>query len=519
MAEFKPWEHIPDHTTSEEVDALLEAFQEILWEDNKDTIESFRSIKDPREFPFEFQPLYEGYLDYPTPQLPGQTEEDIRRQYERIFDWVPLKSTLRGVRSFLYSLGFDIEPEPLVTDDYQDFRPASDGPLQAGEFYTPHVLLDFGHLDSIDGELMTQEIFDVLTFRLERLYSAWIVPHHRFSFNGVVEEYDNVLEQNEVEGVALDRFQVEPPVKAEFCVENEFPCLRDYQYMDTEFIESVDVGTLDTNTTLDASINSLDNVLYSKSDVDVELRQADGNTRLLADIYDQGFQGQTFNSLLFRDVGGDPMIVLRFPPVEIIDAQFIDIRNVTRVLKSPPKRIESNFNEQEAFGETDNGVKTWLTDNYDLTFDEEPNASHHILSDNGVTFDTNFSIPDAVNISQNNNFDQRGYWKAGNLDGTTSGSEPSTSGGDIWNPVMDLCKDFEWDIRNRATQWQMRIPLNHASDLYGETIEQIGVFDEQGNLMIVIEWPDSGFVVSDYSDRSQCRIRMNLRQNQGIFST
>jgi hypothetical protein len=519
---FELEEFVPDHNRSDKTDILLDVAQQFLVEDIADISTDFASLKNPDEFPIDFKPLMETTYDYRTPQIRDQDEEMVRRQYRRLFDWVRIKTTTTAIRSYLFSIGFDVDTFPMVSTDYETFRPVNDeeGLAESNEFFTPHVLIDLFQLSVIDGDFLSQEEFEIVQQRLEQIYGAWVVPHYRFNARGYAEEFHNVLTRSSVEGVSLNDFQINNSADCGFCFESGqgVQSRRTYQYMYTEFTAKVEVGTFDG--TVDQNVTSLDSVLFTETDVEVELRQANDLTKIRADIYDQNddqLTGDNWNAVLFYDDTDEPILLFKYPELTFLDGTFVEFRTDNIVLKTPPEIIPAELNEQEEFGENEN-VKTWLLNDYDLNYSETNQSDQTVLADSGFVSDTDYSVPFLTTIGRFDTITDRGYWRAGNLDGTTSGSSPSLNSGDLWNPISDPCHDYEIEFVDGANYVEFRAPLHKDSELFGETIEQLGIYENDGTLIAVSEFPDLAITVDDYDDRVQFRMRLQLPQNYPIFS-
>lgn len=510
MSNFRIKKYLPEKfEETEEIAGLFDVIQGEFVEDFCKKLDKFPEFKNPRKFPIEFRQAFEDMWDFRVPQIRGQTEEEVREQFARIPEWVRLKGLDIAVRSYLASVGFSSRTEVMMSDDYQNFVPHTELFPKPDDFqWTPHVLIEFSQERLIDGKFLTPEDFEILKFRLEQVYPVTTVPHYRFVINAFADEDHNLIERNHVQGITTTKFQSKDVEEVGEChlVEpdgDEIEVLYDFEFMDVERFDHWKLGEF--NGTMDENVESLDSVLVQSDEFEIIRRPSQDLAEVDVPIDFPNLIGETYNALAFYNVVDQMMALFRFPDgneLQIFDPQNLDIQFNLKFLKNGPNisqyfvdELTSGISDEESDGEV------YLTSNYDLGFNDTIALDGIYRLDDGLSLDEEGKVPNISQVTQ---------WRAGNLDGFSGTSPALKSGPELWNPLIELCPINELHGQNGLDEIFIQIDLVR-SPLFHEDIEQIGLYNDAGELLVVFEQDP----VTPVDQFSREKMRVNWTVFQG----
>lgn len=484
---------------------LLESVEDMAEEDLKSRFEELVSLRNPEKFPIEFKNALQEFIDFQVPQIREQTEEDIRRQLQTYTDSIRVGGTPPSILNFMVSLGYKVDMRTLVSNDYQDFYLREDVIFSDDYQYTPHVRFEITPTQLIQGVFIDEEIFTIIKERINLFLWACVVPQYRLKFQGFAEEDSEVLENDGVYARTTDAVQVGDPVKAGVGHKAiDTNSSTEYDINGAEAITNYAVGTIEVTDTVEQTLQNaadLDTTLFSDT-IDPEPRGDLGGVRLEANF--EGLQdsyiGETFNAVVFYDEAGTPMVISMLETEQEIfatDSELQTFLNIL-VLDSPVSKIRSRISSNDS-SNTYRDSTAWIIDNnYDYEWYDKPRRNYTLRTDSGASLDSQSYVPYLATVHR------KGSFRVGNLDGAVDDG-PHIDGNDLHNELF-RSDNFAMYFQEGYDYLIFRAGLNYDK-LYGEEIEQVGIYDENDDLLVVVEL-DEPVVIDGQTDLWAFRLRM-----------
>jgi hypothetical protein len=412
-------------------------------------------------------------------------------------------------------VGFSGSTEVKVSDDYSNtFFTDSEALERFGKipddfFYTPHVELEFTNTQLIDGEILTQEIFDILKERVLDLSPATAVFDWKFQIRGVANEEKTEVERNFVTGSTSDTYQRynSEPINRLHESNDGIEARRTFQYMDVEYWDEWKIGTYSGDV---SSFNSFDSILKSSTDLDVTLRPDLGETQVRVTI---GDPGGSYNAIAFYH-NGNIRSLYKFPEISTFDTSDLEVEFVAIV-----REANDNFHFTSAIEDSSSGVLNdqsennyiFATSNYDFGWDR----SDDVEANWGFEFNQGLNYNDIdKNRSYASILTQSGYFKLGTLTGEQSNPDTlhtNTDGNgnlEMHDPVTGPSDNFHLQYMEGFGKIRVTADLIQ-SEAFGSDIQQIGFFNNSDELILVAQLDDPiNFTDQFNSDKFQLDLQI-----------
>lgn len=495
---------------SEEIEGLLKTVEAEIEEEILPLFDEGASLINPFEFPIELKSAFSETLQFEVPQLRGQSEEAEREQLSRVFEWVKLKGLEVGLQSYMNSVGFYVDTEHMLSEDYQSFTSYLNLPhIDRNFFNTAHTVVEFAPFKDVDGIFLTDEVFRILTTRLEKLYPITTVPHYRFRVIGHAEDQPRDVFRNNVWGSTTENWKQSSALRLDNCHRLDDGIQLDTAF-DVSYLEEIDHWKLFNDERVfnygesdDQSIDDLtsfSNEIQSGSDFELDL-QNENLPKIKVDIREDEIFGESYNSIVFYNSINEPVLAYGFPDVTVFDLDdvfdVIDHR-FTGVVENVGRRIQVFLSMTQRVYETDSVRFETLSD-YDFSYDEDLSLDSLLELDQQWKLDGDFNVPYLASLRNG------GYWKAGKV--PNSGSFPYLdSNGDPVNELLQ-CDDFSLNYTDSLNFLHLTINLVR-SPLFNEDFDQIVLYDSTDSPIIAGTFEDVS--LSDQQDDVSLRINWEL---------
>jgi hypothetical protein len=519
--------------------AFMNVFEGMVRDYVGDKTQTLIEQKNPEKMDLSLKEGVAEMLGFDAPQIRDQTEEQERQQLKNVTEWIKIKGLEIAMKSYLSSVGFRInDTEVMMSDDYQSFVRASDAPKYNDQYqYTPHVKFDITQKQTINGNFLTQEMFEILRYRIQNLAPITTVPHFDYTLKIYGNEDQTVVGRNNVKGVTSDQYQ---PVDADYMGQGnhtdpgcDWTILDNVTHSYIENVSKVNFGTLSGS--IGSSVDSLDTVLYSKSNVTFTPRPDLGEYKVSFPFLDSNFAGQTINAVTLQDQYGRTLAIGTFPDIELLDFELLGFNMEFIVLENERELIRAYCRDEsktdgkygygeEGYGEggyggqisdsaayaiDDNGslVYTFLTGSYNFSYDQDITFELPFHFDQGLHFDDEGKIPYLAHELKDEGI-KRGSYAVGDLSGYSGPmDELALNSGDLWNPLYQSADDFNLYYQNELSSLVFEADLTKCQ-LQGHVPQQLGIYDRNDDLMLVSQFDQ--FSIDKQTDNKWFRLEMEI---------